>query len=358
MHFFTKSVVILGAAFALMGCEPAPEAELSAAPTEQSSVAAAAVSSQAKPSGFSAYNYQWFPVLVGVESGQGPVRLRGLDSAKLRKALKQVDDNDCGDFKKCGKNAGKKLNGSGNQGKASKFTGIGASGVATLVSVAENTDVGADVKIWSKGRILDRCLDENGAPQPGRKGYSYYEPSKNLRICVVVRTTTENANGVNVSKFEYFEVEAKNVEYEERCPVGGTDPRCVSASAGNVFPKAKDKTKLSIPDSKTRPVAGVQLNWKLYGWGDNIKVVRYGLVPAMTWTSTMAPTPTWDATNIYSKAQGHGQLTQMLKKLFAENNAACVDMMFVDRPPAELGEDERVVYCLGRCDQPPILNTL
>lgn len=352
MGVLVKSAIGVCVAFALMGCEPAPEAELAAA-----AAAPAKVASQADAARFSPYDFQWFPMYVGVDTGQRPVRLRGLDNANLKKALKLVDSSACGDFKDCGRKAGNKLNGNGNLGKTSKFTGLGASGVAALVDIANKTDVGADVKVWAKGQIQNNCLDENGVIQPARSGYSYFKQTKNLRICVVVRTTTETG-GVKKSTFEYFEVHARNVGLEERCSVGSTEPRCAGADAGNVFPKAAIKTGLKIDEGKTRPVPGVQMNWKLYGWGDNIKVTRYGLIPDVAWTSGVAPTPVWNSGNIYSRWQGHGQLTNYLRKLFSENNDACVDMMFVNRPPEMLGGGERVVYCLGRCESPPILNTL
>ncbi len=353
MSVFFKSAIGVGVVFALMGCEPAPELKVSAVEVDSADVSPA----QVKSTDFNAFKFQWFPAFVGVESGQKPVRLRGLNNAQLRKALRLVDADACDDFKKCGKMAEKKLNGKGDKGKTSRFTGLGASGVATLINIAKKTDVGANVKVWAKGQIQTNCLDENGVVQPGRPGYSYYEPRGHLRICVVVRTTTENAAGDKKSTFEYFEVEARNVEYEKRCEVGSSEPRCAGATVDNVFPVAAQKTKLQIPESKTRP-AGFQMNWKLYGWGDNIKVKRYGLIRDVPWTTNMAPVPVWNSGNIYSRPQGHGNLTNYLKKLFAENDGACVDMMFAERPPATLSTTERVVYCLGRCDNPPILNTL
>ncbi len=44
-------------------------------------------------------------------------------------------------------------------------------------------------------------------------------------------------------------------------------------------------------------------------------------------------------------------------KLYAEIGENCIDMMFVDRPPPNLGGMQPPLYCLGRCQSPLIVNT-
>lgn len=349
--------IIIGAALtaALFGCEaPPPLADTPPTPTS--------VPSKPAERAFSAYDFQWFPPQVGIEEGGPPRRLRGLDNAQLRAALKLANENvDCGDYKNCAKTLRRKLNRDGDDGRKNPLVGLGGSGVATLIDVAEVTAEGDTVTVWAKGQIQTQCLAADGSPQPKREGYDYSSATGELRICVVVRTTTMNMIGEKVSTFEYFEVHANNARHEETCADNTVDPRCVDhgASNANVFPIAAQKTGLKIPKSKTTPVPGVQLNWKLYAWGTNISVKRYGLIEGVVWADpNTEPTPVWNSGNLYDRWQGNGQLTQRLRKLFTHSDEACIDMMFVDEPPASLVYNERVVYCLGRCKNPPILNTL
>jgi hypothetical protein len=44
-------------------------------------------------------------------------------------------------------------------------------------------------------------------------------------------------------------------------------------------------------------------------------------------------------------------------KLYAEVDENCIDMMFVQAPPASLGGMKPPLYCLGRCQNPMIVNT-
>ena len=44
-------------------------------------------------------------------------------------------------------------------------------------------------------------------------------------------------------------------------------------------------------------------------------------------------------------------------KLYAEIDENCIDMLFVDRPPATLEGMQPPLYCLGRCGSPLIVNT-
>ena len=45
-------------------------------------------------------------------------------------------------------------------------------------------------------------------------------------------------------------------------------------------------------------------------------------------------------------------------KLYFEIDENCIDMLFVDRPPATLEDGmQPPLYCLGRCESPMIINT-
>ncbi len=46
------------------------------------------------------------------------------------------------------------------------------------------------------------------------------------------------------------------------------------------------------------------------------------------------------------------------RTLFQPNEHACLDMMFNGAPPTNIdGLSGPPQYCLGRCDEPPIINT-
>ncbi|MEM1297729.1 MAG: hypothetical protein AAGH68_00520 [Pseudomonadota bacterium] len=221
-----------------------------------------------------------------------------------------------------------------------------------LAATGANRPVEADIG----GKIQDYCLDKHGEPdrRPG-----YFFDGKNLRLCVVVRTII--TNGVRPAssraKLEYYEVNATNVGVDRRCTGG------VGCTAASVFPAAFDATKIAIPDTKRiGPGETVIPTHKLYASNlgepdrSDVRVVAYGVIP------NIAANPSdpiiWPAGNKIIFAGGPGSGDPAVSAIFTPGEDDCVDMMFDRDPPptfASLGTD--FAYCLGRCQDPPVVNT-
>lgn len=364
MKIIFRSLTTLALTSALFACATGSDEVLTQGPVYTDETEAAVV--EAPPAvgqrgRFSPFEFEDFPLMISDAPGAKPREARGLNNAQLRGALRRLDgDVDCGDFKRCAEALIRKLDRTITPRPTELLVGLGSSAAATLAALAEKTGAGARLDISTSGRILPQCLDAKGGPQRLREGFSFNRKTGALRICVVVRTTTTDAGGVKNSTFEYYEVAARGAKFEKSCVDDYSSRRCAQggASDANVFPAAASRTGLQIDRAKTMPAPGVTMNWKLYAWGQNIQVKRYGLIENVDWVGGVPPVPVWKSNNLYDRWQGAGPLTQRLRKLFTRSDGACVDMMFVDRPPASLTAGDRVVYCLGRCDQPPILNTL
>ncbi|WP_299666771.1 hypothetical protein [uncultured Ruegeria sp.] len=190
-----------------------------------------------------------------------------------------------------------------------------------------------------RGRILDRCLHDRSLT-----GYHYNKAKDTLRLCVLMVTKIARpADGVKI-RFQYFHVEAGNVGVDKkRLPDGG--PYAPPYSRDNVFYEAFKKTQLPV----SADVAD-GFSHKLYAYGRNIQVKTY-----------------WEANvkSLFGKAdfaeykEGDVILNDRIRLYFDASDIACVDMLFPGAPPKELPKDAiaGVHYCLGRCAQPPIVNT-
>lgn len=225
-----------------------------------------------------------------------------------------------------------------------------------LLDILAATGAQRPVDVDVGGKIQDYCLDKHGEPDR-RPGYSF--DGKNLRLCVVVRTIITNGVRPESSraKLEYYEVNATNVGVDTRC-TGGAD--CTPAS---VFPVAFDATKIAIPASKRiGPGETIVPTRKLYASNrgepgrSDVKVVAYGVIPNIA--ANPSDAITWPAGNKIIFAGGPGSGAPDVSAIFTPGEDDCVDMMFDTDPPptfASLGTD--FAYCLGRCQDPPVVNT-
>ena len=185
------------------------------------------------------------------------------------------------------------------------------------------------------GQINEYCL-----ASPTQPGFYFLEAAQSnvgafSVICVTVMTKTASV-GANDGDtlYQNYQIKIGDCAWDQR----SNDP-------SNIFPAAAAATKLVIPATQ----ANEDFDFKLYAKGDQIEVLTY-------WTSTYGTN--WAKYNA-SSTQPPG-----IHNIFKIDPDACVDMMFVKKPPVvdgafRLPTDWRggLNYCLGRCAQPPIINT-
>ena len=281
-----------------------------------------------------------------------PVSINKFTSSDFREALTALDSTLCKPdqtLKKCLQNLRKT-----DRAATKNFKGLSGFTGQTLLRAAQSTiDLNEafeapDVKI--SGQIQPYCLHN-----PKLRGYAFDKARKTMRICVVVKTTIEHP-GVNQNdnnkdprvRFQYFHVEAAG-------KVGVDDG--AGGTPTNAFPAAAANTGLAIPQSLPDSFVPA-LNHKLYAWGDGIRVMNYW----ETDDEDANGSPVWKANRKYAR-KGNGGAPNGPKRIrdfFAKDDDACIDMLFLGEPPAYLDPavyKGGVSYCMGRCKNPPIVNT-
>ena len=175
------------------------------------------------------------------------------------------------------------------------------------------------------GQIQETCES-----QPG---YVYNSSDGSGRLCVTMTTTTTRGNSgitqTNTMKFLVlvaaggFHVEEKDLTY-----------------TNNVFPDFAREAGLSV---NSEMASG--FNFKLWASGASISVDK-------AWIFNQA-TNDFEAIDPVNNP-GDAKYAA----IFDPDPDACIDMMFVGDPPAALTSTDRPpYYCLGRCANPPIINT-
>jgi hypothetical protein len=181
-----------------------------------------------------------------------------------------------------------------------------------------------------RGKILDTCLHDKNLP-----GYQYDERSKHLRLCVIMETEIgPKGRNDNLVIYQYFHVEAKHARVDQRV-----------SNPNDIFPVAAAATGLALEATPEN----ANFDYKLYAFGNHIEVKNYweakDLVNApFVWTKYTKNTP---------------NMPPEIAAYFQKDRDACIDMMFENYPPQTLppGAAAGVFYCLGRCKNPPIVNT-
>lgn len=152
-------------------------------------------------------------------------------------------------------------------------------------------------------------------------------------FCVAAKTSkenTKNGKGKTVTKTEAFkwEVTVKEGGFEVREKVDSVDP----------FPGTIPFTPAMIAR-----INKLKFKYKLFAKGaDSIKIEK-------VWHKNNVSAGSWGQP-IKKTNKKYGGLYNQL----AEN---CIDMLFVDFPPRELGTMGPPLYCLGRCAKPLLVNT-
>ncbi len=213
-------------------------------------------------------------------------------------------------------------------GRAFKNSLSGITGRALLRTAqgGRNTQNKWDVKV--KGQILDECLHTN---IPG-----YHYKDGNLRLCVIMRTIIANAQNDNEKvRYQYFHIEATSAMVDEKD----------LTNEDNVFPDAAQATGLEVSKGMAEG-----FDRKLYAHGANIEIVNY-------WEANEKDDKDPIVWRAYTKTSGG---PWRIRDYFRSNPDACVDMMFPGPiVPEKLDSDAAagVHYCLGRCKNPPVVNT-
>lgn len=185
------------------------------------------------------------------------------------------------------------------------------------------------------GQINEYCLSS-----PTQRGFYFLPPGVTSGgsfsvLCVTVITKTASL-GANKSRelYQYYLVRIDDWGWDNR----GNDP-------SNIFPAAAKATGLRVAAS----AANQDFLIKLYAAGEQIRVLNY-------WRST-------DGSN-WEKYDASSTQPKGIENIFKVNPDACVDMLFVKEPPMidgafSLPNDWQggTNYCLGRCKEPPIINT-
>lgn len=208
-----------------------------------------------------------------------------------------------------------------------QMAGVGGVPGRTILWLAQETldasgnfvaPPGADVH----GQIEEEC--------DGQPGYMVNADGSG-RLCVTVFTTkTQGASSQTRTVAERFLV---------LVDPGGFQVESKSSGTASAFPTFTSTTGLPISQGTASG-----FNYKLWASGLSIHVIKL-----------------WRDEN-YNPASPNFHPVSLNaihnRSLKAPNAEACIDMMFVDPPPATLPPDMAPPsYCLGRCDDPPIINT-
>lgn len=154
-----------------------------------------------------------------------------------------------------------------------------------------------------------------------------------LWVITTIQTSVNNIDqpGLRVQYCWKLEVEEDGfrvVRRDDSHP-DGPFPRTMDLS-----PEAVDRIKC-----QNQPTGCNELQYKLWATGFAIAVKE------IHFRRANAP---WDLLD---------KLAQENRVFYVPSEDNCIDMMFVSAPPATLGGLQPPAYCLGRCANPPIVNT-
>ncbi|MEP2027580.1 MAG: hypothetical protein ABJI96_02585 [Paracoccaceae bacterium] len=217
-----------------------------------------------------------------------------------------------------------------------KFKGVSGITSRAFVRVAESNNGKGKRGVTVKGKILEKCLHDKSL-----EGYYFDKRRKTVRLCVFMTTQLKNPkNGNNKVRYQYFHVEATSASVDKKNLSYPGYPN------KGVFPQAFDKTKLKVSEATA---SGFM--YKLYAWGSNIKIVNYWEANAKSSVNS----PNWKK---YVKGQ-NGTPKRIRDYFDIADRDSCIDMMFPSTVPSTLapGDIGGIHYCLGRCDDPAIVNT-
>lgn len=263
-----------------------------------------------------------------------PVPVSRLTDAGLKNVLRKLAEEDGRPGRRCDRAKSLKacvdnLRSVEAVGKFRGLSGITGRNFLDVAGSPGNADTTKNVSV--RGQILDKCLHDKNLP-----GYYYDKRSKHLRLCVAMVTEIGPPRRPdNQVIYQYFHVEAKHARVDQRV-----------SNPNDIFPVAAAATGLVLEATPEN----ANFNFKLFASGNHIEVKEYWEAKA----PASAPQPPWMK---YTKNSPN--LPPEIAAYFQKDRNACIDMMFENDPPETLppGAAAGVFYCLGRCKNPPIVNT-
>lgn len=181
----------------------------------------------------------------------------------------------------------------------------------------------------------------------GESGF-YYKPGETMHMWVQMITTVTQGPMVK-SSAQMFRIEV---------PAGVARAELRTGIGGNVFP---DFEVFAFPI--TSSMAGA-FQYKLWAVGNAVSVTDYWIDPNIT---PPGADPVYVPGKKYHK--GDTGIPAPIKSIFDPDPEACIDMMFVLDPALDVADGgaldngelvpgtEPPWYCLGRCRNPPVVNT-
>lgn len=220
-----------------------------------------------------------------------------------------------------------------------KMDGLGGIQARAVLEVAKLT-LGPDGK-------FSRKLDGEAVDVLGKIESFYYKPGEPMHVTVQMITTASGVGGTYKRAEKYrVEIPAGAMHLEERT---GPDDNMFPIFGREAFPVAKR------PD--------LVFNWKLWAAGVDVRVTDYW------WTNVFTnDVPVYSDIQKYGKSNPTNPIPSKYKNIFASDPDACFDMMFLLNPGDQSPNGALVngelppgskppYYCLGRCSNPPIVNT-
>jgi hypothetical protein len=268
------------------------------------------------------------------EMNARPVPITSLTDAGLKNVLRKLAQEDGRPGKRCDreKSLEKCVDNLKNVAAVGKFRGLSGITGRVVLDVIENR-IGSDTNknVATSGKILEKCLHDTSLP-----GYYYDKRTKHLRLCVVMTTEIgPEGKSDNLLIYQYFHVEAKKALVDKR-----------ASNPDDIFPAAAVATGLVLKETPENANFG----FKLYAAGNHIEVKNYWEAKALANQSQ----PPW-----IKYTENFPNMPPEIAAYFQKDKDACVDMMFENYPPVTLPSSALAgqYYCLGRCKNPPIVNT-
>ena len=160
------------------------------------------------------------------------------------------------------------------------------------------------------------------------EAYYYDDSTQEGCLRVLMETTSWHTTGSAIRTIAYRWTISGSFNVAGRTPSG--DP---AFDPNDVFP---DSDTVPIPVAMAEDENGEPFQYKLWAKGNMIQHIKVEK----------------------RKPNGTFQPVQPSDGLHQVTDQSCIDMMFKDYPPQTLSPDAAPpFYCLGRCEDPPIINT-
>jgi hypothetical protein len=222
---------------------------------------------------------------------------------------------------------------------AAALGSLGGTSGRSLLWVAERTlnaggDFAAPPGAEIRGKIEQQC---ELSPNVFVDGYAYDSATGSGYLCVtVITTTTQGGSGTKITRARRFLVQVLGGGFQVRVRCDLADPNC---DRNDPFPGT-----VGFDQETINRIWDLGFTHKLWAKGTSIVVRR-------VWQNMNYDTNP----NNFTPVNLNALPNRSLKVPDAES---CVDMMFAGVPPSTIsGLQSPPFYCLGRCDNPPIINT-